>query len=167
MDGGRPDVQEHDVTLVHRPASDDTFLRLATKDQVRSSQHKQAEEDVLLEHMAETMTAKTKQTRQIALWELKVNFNNDRKLWIAAAGCHYDIFLAELTSRTVEFEETAKSLDVGSEEALEEFNKTRKAVVIAMDHFRVFADEEKKKLELTDAYVQEVRVATKSSTWAV
>ena len=147
VDGGRPDVQDHDVTLVHRTAADDTFLRLATKDQVRTSQHKQAEEDTLLEHMAETVPEKVVRSKQTALWELKVNFNNDRKKWIAAAACNYDAFLAELTSRSEESEELAKALDVGQEGALEDFSEARKEVVVQMDAFRVFTEKEKERLE--------------------
>ena len=34
VDGGKPAIDDHDVTLVHRKREDETFQRIATKDQI-------------------------------------------------------------------------------------------------------------------------------------
>ena len=102
VDGGKPAIDDHDVTLVHRQREDETFQRIATKDQMRAQQLVRTEAELLTTHMQETTAPGSGAKKELSEWQLKANLHAARKKWAAAGAAHTDDFIAELAGRSAE-----------------------------------------------------------------
>ena len=142
LSGPRVAINDHDVTLTHRSRTDESFLRLAAKDQVRVAQKEAVEEEILVAHVMESAAMTKKESSTVPVWQRKLAFSADRKTWRHKMDSRYYAVSAELAAHNADFGEAKACMETGAEEAAIEFRTLKGELVNCLDDFKKWAAEE-------------------------
>ena len=136
--GPRVAINDHDVTLTHRSRTDESFLRLAAKDQVRVAQKEAVEEEILVAHVMESAAITKKDPSAVPVWQRKLAFSTERKTWKHQMESRCDAIASELAAHAADFDETRTCMETGADEAAAEFRTFKGELVNVVDDFKTW-----------------------------
>ena len=139
-------IDDHDVTAQFKVKDDDTFSKVATRDQMKATQLLAAEAEVLAENLV-VATEKTSKLSSTPLWQLKMKLAGARRLWVATAAEHSKAFAAEIQARLIDFEAMQDQIEVGLEECKTDWATQKKEASEQVQKFVGFVSLEESRLE--------------------